>query len=92
MAHAFEVVAADLDYIGGRLADELPRLAGKQILITGGAGFLGYYLVQAALAWNRGVGAGEAIRVTVLDNFIRGVPAWLGRLRASWRAPPETQT
>ncbi len=28
-------------------------MAGKRLLITGGAGFLGYYLVQAALHWNR---------------------------------------
>ena len=42
----------DLDQILDEVAEELGRIAGKRLLITGGAGFLGYYLVQTALAWN----------------------------------------
>ena len=57
-------------------------MAGGQLLITGGGGFLGYYLVQAALFWNRTRSTGARIDVTVYDNYMRGVPAWLEALRS----------
>ncbi len=81
MKNADDVVKADLDYIAGAGAGaELATMSGKRLMIAGGAGFLGYYLVQAALNWNR-VNADKApISVLVLDNFIRGVPAWLTAL------------
>jgi len=50
-------------------------------LITGGGGFLGYYLVQAALYWNDKRASGARIDVTVYDNYVRGVPEWLEALR-----------
>lgn len=75
-----EFLALDLDDICERLADELAQLAGKRLLITGGAGFLGYYLVQAALHFNRQHGRSDWIDVTVWDNYVRGVPAWLTNL------------
>jgi len=56
------------------------KMSGDDLLITGGAGFLGYYLVQAPLAWNRENPSKPAIRVTVHDNFARGVPGWLSDL------------
>jgi UDP-glucuronate decarboxylase len=74
------VVAHDLDYMCDALQDQLPRLAGKNVLITGGAGFLGYYLVQLALHWNQRSG-GRPLRVTVFDSYARGMPAWLEALR-----------
>jgi nucleoside-diphosphate-sugar epimerase len=80
VAGTTDVVATDLDYICGNLADELARMAGKRLLITGGGGFLGYYLVQTALHWNAGVDEARRIDVTVFDNYIRGVPEWLVRL------------
>jgi nucleoside-diphosphate-sugar epimerase len=53
-------------------------MAGHRLLITGGAGFLGYYLVQSVLHWNaRG---GDPIDLTVYDNYARGVPEWLEAL------------
>jgi len=67
-----EVVERDLSYIAERAADEFQVLAGKRLLITGGAGFLGYYLVQSALR--------SGAQVTVYDNYARGVPAWLSQL------------
>jgi len=57
----------------------LPRLEGKEILIVGGAGFLGYYLVQTLLFWNENIGE-TPIKITVFDSFIRGYPGWLKRL------------
>ncbi len=76
---AADVVAGDLEAMSAALADELQRLSGGRLLITGGAGFLGYYLVQLPLAWN-GLGAGAPISVTVFDNYARGVPDWLEML------------
>jgi UDP-glucuronate decarboxylase len=73
----------DLDTVCADLAEEFGRMAGKRLLITGGAGFLGYYLVQAALHFNRGAGREQPIRVTVWDSFIRGTPAWLSALRGT---------
>lgn len=77
-----ELVEQDLEYICGNLRTELKSLAGKNLLITGGAGFLGYYLVNAAMHFNRKHPA-EPIRVTVWDNFIRGEPEWLKSLSSS---------
>jgi UDP-glucuronate decarboxylase len=78
---AREVVRADLDRICRGLEDEFAMMAGRKVLITGGAGFLGFYLVQAPLYRNR-IHAGEPpIEVTVFDNYARGVPEWLTELR-----------
>lgn len=75
-----DVRLADLEHLMESCREELAQLAGSRILITGGAGFLGYYLVQAPLHWNRSHPADERISVTVHDNFARGVPAWLDQL------------
>jgi UDP-glucuronate decarboxylase len=77
MKRSQAVVNADLDYICASAREEFRQLSGKRILILGGAGFLGYYLVQSALYWNRTVAGGSPISVSVYDNFIRGIPAWL---------------
>ena len=77
MKSATEVIATDLDLLSHQLRAEFDALSGRSVLIAGGAGFLGYYLVQGALHWNRTHAAQPPIQVTVLDNFIRGVPAWL---------------
>lgn len=74
------VVSVDLDRLAERLDHVFARLAGRHLLITGGAGFLGHYLVQAPLAWNRSNPSQPPVRVSVHDNFLRGVPAWLERL------------
>lgn len=75
-----DLLKQDLDYICGNLREEFGRMAGQSLLITGGAGFLGYYLVLAALHFNKNEGRSQPIRVTVWDNFIRGMPKWLTEL------------
>lgn len=81
---AAEVVRRDLEYMGEALASELKEMAGSRLLITGGAGFLGYYLVQAVIFWNREkASADEKIHLSVLDNFARGKPAWLREQEAA---------
>jgi len=74
---AAAVVDADLEHILTAAAEELEILAGKHVLITGGAGFLGYYLVGALIECNRRREPARRTHVTVLDNYVRGVPAWL---------------
>ena len=79
MKTANDIVQEDLADIGNRLSAEFDEMAGKKLLIVGGAGFLGYYLVQAPLAWNK-TGKGAPIDVTVYDNWIRGKPDWIQAL------------
>jgi len=78
-----EFLQTDLDYLCRNLDDEFARMAGSNLLITGGAGFLGYYLVQAALHFNKTAGKAQPIHVTVWDNFIRGKPQWLTALEGT---------
>ena len=70
----------DLDYVCENLRGEFSKMAGRRVLMTGGAGFLGYYMVQSVLHWNDRAGTGEKIHMTVFDNYVRGVPAWLEAL------------
>lgn len=80
---ARDIVARDLDYICGNLREEFTRMGGSRLLMVGGAGFLGYYMVQAVLHWNATAGQARPIRMTVYDNFIRGLPVWLSDLTNS---------
>ena len=78
MKSATEVIATDLDLLSHQLGAEFDALSGRSVLIAGGAGFLGYYLVQITLLLEpEECGPSAPIRVTVLDNFVRGVPEWL---------------
>lgn len=76
---AADVVADDLDHIVAGLHEELAEMAGHRLLVVGGAGFLGHYLVQAVVHHNRTVDA-PPVDVTVFDNYSRGVPDWLKAL------------
>lgn len=77
MNNANDVINIDLNFICEQLTDEFILLSGKQILITGGAGFLGYYLVQSLLHWNSKNIEKKPIEIVVYDNFMRGMPEWL---------------
>lgn len=74
---ANKVVKEDTSYICNSLSKELILLEGKTILITGGAGFLGYYLVNTFLQWNSYFAKYAPIKVVIYDNFVRGTPPWL---------------
>ena len=79
MQNASDVISVDLDYIRLNLETEFFEMSGKRLLIVGGAGFLGYYLIQSVLHWNSE--ANDPIKVTVFDNYMRGVPRWLTSLQ-----------
>lgn len=77
---ADDVVAEDVESICDRLTDEFGQMAGSNLLITGGAGFLGYYFVHAIHHHNRNSTEAERISLTVFDNYVRGVPGWTKQL------------
>jgi len=81
--NASDVVTTDLNYICENLEHELDSLSGKKVLIAGGAGFLGYYLVQTIIHWNTLNVAEPPINLLVYDNFMRGVPDWLQALQGN---------
>ena len=72
-----QLLDMDLAHIIRALRDEFARMEGSNLLITGGGGFLGYYLVQSVLFWNERRSGNRPIKVTVVENYQRGVPEWL---------------
>jgi nucleoside-diphosphate-sugar epimerase len=83
MKTASDVVRADLQHMLEALKPEWPALAGRRLLITGGAGFLGYYFTQAATNYNRSADKSKRIDITVYDSLARGGPKWLEELRGA---------
>jgi dTDP-glucose 4,6-dehydratase/UDP-glucuronate decarboxylase len=53
------------------------RFAGKTVLITGAAGFLGTEFAHFFVALNDGAQLASPCRLLAMDNFLRGVPEWL---------------
>jgi nucleoside-diphosphate-sugar epimerase len=78
-----ELVEKDLSHLATALREEFGAMEGSNLLITGGAGFLGYYLVQSVLFWNLRRSGGRPVHVTVVDNYQRGAPEWMLALRGS---------
>jgi nucleoside-diphosphate-sugar epimerase len=73
-----ELIENDLDYILGELSSqEKDFYSGGRLLISGGAGFIGYYLIQAFLRGNKSKSFKDPVEVILLDNFIRGIPDWI---------------
>ena len=83
MKTAAHVVEHDLDYIIRQASEEFARMSGRRLTIAGGAGFLGFYLVQSALHWNRKHPSEPPIELIVLDSFVRGVPDWMTALEGN---------
>ena len=86
MDPGLQVVRNDLEYICNNLREELSSLEGKSLLLTGGAGFLGYYLAQCIVFWNGENTRPNAIHLAVYDNFSRGMPGWLREIEEKNKA------
>ena len=76
-----QLINSDLEDLIRKARPQFEELAGKRLWLTGGAGFLGYYLVLSIAHWNKAATPDKRIRLTVLDNYIRGVPTWLESMK-----------
>ncbi len=65
------IVAEDIQTIASGIQSETKKLEGKTLLISGGSGFLGSYLVGTIRLLNQNV-LQKPCRVLSLDNFITG--------------------
>lgn len=74
---ATDVLAQDMRHIRESCTTEFAAMAGRQVLMTGGAGFLGYEMINALVDHNRDAAKGDRIGITVVDNFFRGAPDWI---------------
>ena len=65
----------DLQYIFNKLSDfEIEKLKGSTILVTGCAGFLGYYLMSFLSEYSERISIRKIIGI---DNFKLGEPNWI---------------
>ena len=74
---AADIVGGDVESIAARTGAELDALAGRDVLLTGGGGFLGYMFVHLLA----GVGERDGrapIKLTIYENFSRGRKAIAG--------------
>ena len=77
---ASSVVKDDLERIRKDLENDLSCLGGSRFLITGAGGFLGFYLVKFLIYWNT-KNPNEKVKIYACDNFFRGRPQWLQKLK-----------
>lgn len=74
------ILNQDLDHtLEGLTAAERAKLQGSTILITGCAGFLGYYFMHFFHRQAKVLGIRKVI---ALDNFMLGYPGWIEKLKA----------
>lgn len=70
----------DADETICELGDLNEAFAGREILLTGAAGFLGVNFVHYFLRLNESGRLSAPCRLTAVDNFVRGAPPWLNDL------------
>jgi dTDP-glucose 4,6-dehydratase/UDP-glucuronate decarboxylase len=59
------------------LGERVERFAGKRILVTGAAGFLGFGFLHFLSYLDRTFSGRDRMSVVAADNYIRGCPRWL---------------
>lgn len=74
-----DIIQQDARAVVDRLGRLLDPLAGTNVLITGGAGFLGGFFLDVLDAFNERW-PGRPARVTVLENFMVGPPERIAHL------------
>ena len=74
-----QVIEADVAHVLEKSGAEIATLLGKRVLITGGAGFLGFLLCHVLASAHETLD-GDPIDLVVLDNFVRGRKPWLEAL------------
>ena len=78
-----KILFNDINYTLGKLSEEeRARFDGSTVLITGCAGFLGYYFMHFFDQTAEELGIRKIIG---LDNFMLGYPAWVKKLEANPR-------
>lgn len=70
-------IIRDADDVIANLGAHADRFAGKTILLTGAAGFLGSQFVHFFARLNDSRLQQAPCRLLAFDNYLRGVPAWL---------------
>lgn len=76
------IIRKDCEDIINAVGDDFNQLSGKSIYITGGAGFLGYYLCLAPAYWNQYKKRPnqENIQIIISDIFLLRRPKWVEAL------------
>ena len=74
------MLADDLDGVIEAAPEAFEKMYGSHVLLTGGAGFLGYYLTLSIHHWNRKYKE-KTIKLFIIDNFTKGIPGWINALK-----------
>lgn len=67
----------DLEYTYKQLSGDIDKLRNSTVLVTGCAGFLGYYLVHFLHQYREEL---NLKKVICLDNFMLGFPKWMDEI------------
>ncbi len=71
------IILKDMDYIASNLNFNLNLFKDAKFLITGGGGFIGYYLVNFFFYLDKKKLLKKNSKIVIWDSFIRGKPQWL---------------
>jgi UDP-glucuronate decarboxylase len=82
LEHMDPAFARDAEEIIDNLGDAIGRFAGKTVLLTGAAGFLGSQFMHFFARLNDSGRLSRSCRLLAIDNYLRGVPAWLEAMDA----------
>ena len=72
-----QVVEQDIVEIIDNLGSRWERLANKELLLTGYAGFLGYYFIASLARLNDTLLKNKECQLLGVDSLLRGRPAWI---------------